>query len=273
MTDLHPSLNAPPPKAASSIYLNWTSPGGIWFYNEAIVQASARGTYFVICGWDTGYFGIQELGNGSKIAIFSVWDQRKGKNSNGKEEYHPVEKVHAHDTVTVSGFTGEGTGLKSTTPFDWKTGEVVRCAVHATVENEKTTYAGWLYCSAKNEWRHLVTFRVITCGKTLSGLYSFIEDFRRDTNSVSETRRCEFGNGWLKTDCGKFHFISEGKFTSPQGPDEANSLIDAGKTNSRLFLSTGGITTMSNALNTMFKQPQIAAAPPDDLPDCFLTEQ
>ncbi|MFN7344043.1 MAG: DUF3472 domain-containing protein [Prosthecobacter sp.] len=70
------------PKAASSIYFNWEAPVCSLFYNEATVLDSSDGSYFAICGWNTGYFGIQQLRDGNKIAIFSVWDQTKGDDPN-----------------------------------------------------------------------------------------------------------------------------------------------------------------------------------------------
>ena len=41
-----------------------------------------------------------------------------------------------------------------------------------------------------------MTFRTHTGSERLKGLYSFIEDFRRDGKSATETRRAVFGNGW-----------------------------------------------------------------------------
>ena len=70
--------HAAEPSAACSIHLWWAAPPCQWFYNEATVRNSTPGSYFMVCGWNTGYFGIQELGNGRKVAIFSVWDPAKG---------------------------------------------------------------------------------------------------------------------------------------------------------------------------------------------------
>jgi len=49
------------------------------FYNEAIVEDSVNGSYFMACGWNSGYFGIQQLGGlADKVVLFSVWDPTKG---------------------------------------------------------------------------------------------------------------------------------------------------------------------------------------------------
>jgi len=260
------SIQSAEPTAACSIHFGWPSPAATWFYNEATVQKSTRGSYFMVCGWNTGYFGIQERGDGSKVAIFSVWDPAKGDNPNNVPLEQRVEVLHEGKDVEVSRFGGEGTGGKSMTPFDWQIGEKVRCIVQATVEGEKTAYAGWLYLPKTRDWKHLVTFRVTTGGKPLSGLYSFVEDFRRDTKSVTEERRCEFGNGWVKTTDGKLHAITEGRFTCSRAKNEAQELINAGQTESALFLANGGVVKRVTEVGSMLKLPAVSTTAPQDLP-------
>ncbi len=254
------------PTAACSIHFGWPAPASKWFYHEATVQKSTRGSYFMVCGWNTGYFGIQERGDGSKVAIFSVWDPAKGDNPNNVPLEQRVEVLHEGKGVEVSRFGGEGTGGKSMTSFDWQIGEKVRCIVQAKVEGEKTAYAGWLYQPQTSEWKHLVTFRVTTGGKPLSGLYSFVEDFRRDTKSVKEERRCEFGNGWVKTTHGKLQAITEGRFTCSRAKNEAQDLINAGQTASGLFLATGGEEKLVAEVGSTLKLPSVSTQPPQDLP-------
>ena len=74
------------PKAARSVHLWYRAPEAVAFYNEVIVERSAPGSYFCVCGWNTGYFGIQELGNGKKLVIFSVWDSNQNDKSALAEE-------------------------------------------------------------------------------------------------------------------------------------------------------------------------------------------
>ena len=254
------------PTAACSIHFGWPAPASTWFYHEATVRESTPGSYFAVCGWNTGYFGIQELSDGRKVAIFSVWDPAKGDNPDNVPLEQRVEVLHEGKEVEVSRFGGEGTGGKSMTPFAWTTGEKVRCIVQATVEGAKTAYAGWLYLPAKKEWKHLVTFRVTTGGKPLSGLYSFVEDFRRDTKSVKEERRCEFANGWVKTTEGKLQAITEGRFTCSRAQNEAQELINAGQTDSALFLANGGKVKRETEVGSILKQPAVSSTPPQDLP-------
>ena len=65
---------ADPPRAARSVHLFYTAAEADWFYNELTVEQSTPGTYFMACGFSHGYFGMQELTNGKKVVLFSVWD-------------------------------------------------------------------------------------------------------------------------------------------------------------------------------------------------------
>ena len=64
--------------ACRSVHLGYPAPEATAFYNEVTIEATAPGTYFMVCGWSKGYFGVQELGNGKKVVLFSVWDPAAG---------------------------------------------------------------------------------------------------------------------------------------------------------------------------------------------------
>ena len=44
-------------RAARSVHLGYSGFEGDLFYNECVVEKSVVGSYFMVCGWDTGYFG------------------------------------------------------------------------------------------------------------------------------------------------------------------------------------------------------------------------
>src|SRR5262249_17752420 len=69
-----PRAEAKPVDACRSVHLHYPAPEAVAFCNEVTVDRSAPGTYFCACGFHMGYFGIQELGNGKKVVIFSVWE-------------------------------------------------------------------------------------------------------------------------------------------------------------------------------------------------------
>src|SRR5690242_5924211 len=64
--------------ACRSVHLRYPAPEGVAFYTEMTVEKSADGTYFMAAGWSKGYFGIQELADGKKLVLFSVWDPAAG---------------------------------------------------------------------------------------------------------------------------------------------------------------------------------------------------
>ena len=187
--------------ACRSVHLGYPAEEGLAFYNEVTVEDSAVGTYFMVCGWDKGYFGIQELGNGKKLLIFSVWDSGQ----NDPQAIDPEQRtqlVYQDDQVRVKRFGGEGTGGQSFFPYDWQIGQTYRFMVTAKVVGQRTEYGGYFFVPEDQAWKHLVTFSTRTGGRSLRGYYSFVEDFKRDRVSTTKVRRAYFGNGWVKTSAG-----------------------------------------------------------------------
>ncbi|HEY0075606.1 MAG TPA: DUF3472 domain-containing protein, partial [Abditibacteriaceae bacterium] len=119
----NPAIN---PKAARSVHLGYPAPEGTLFYNEATIEESTPGSYFMACGFHRGYFGIQELSNAKKVVIFSVWDPTVGDNPNAVATEKRVEVLSQGEGVEVSRFGGEGTGGKSMWSYGWKLGSTYR---------------------------------------------------------------------------------------------------------------------------------------------------
>ncbi len=173
-----------------------------------------------------------------------------------------MEILRKADDVTTRRFGGEGTGGQSFYRYDWKIGETYRFFVKATVEGDKTAYAAYFYLPESKTWKHLVTFRTAAGGDGLAGLYSFIEDFRRDTRSAGEVRRAAFGNGWVCDAAGTWAALDKARFTASGATWEAKDSIDAGVAEDRFFLQTGGDTKMSRELRTVIDRPQAGGKPP-----------
>jgi hypothetical protein len=74
--------------ACRSVHLHYPAPEGDAFFNEVKVEKSAEGTYFCVCGFSKGYYGIQELGNGKKLLIFSVWAASRSSTTTGRSARH-----------------------------------------------------------------------------------------------------------------------------------------------------------------------------------------
>lgn len=258
-----------PARAARSVHLGWPAPDAEVFHLAMVVEQSTPGSYFMACGWNTGYFGIQELGDRRKVAIFSVWDPTTGDDPHAVKSEDRVEILHQDPGVRIKRFGGEGTGGQCMTDFDWALGDTNRFLVRGRPDGGKTAYEGWLWNPRTGSWRHLVTFRTRTGGQPLRGLYSFVEDFRRDGRSVDETRQARFGNGWVRTVGGDWVALTRARFTASGAEWEARDNIDAGPGSSSGWfrLATGGDLRRSRELRSVLEVPP----PGIELPAAFLS--
>ena len=250
-------------RAARSVHFFWPSADATEFYNEMIVDESTKGSYFAACAWNTGYFGIQELGDGSKVAIFSVWDPTIGDDPDAVSAEERVELLHKGDDVRIKRFGGEGTGGQCMMGFDWQIGQLNRLLVRVTRKNGKTAYEGHLWIPSSKNWKHLVTFRTRTGDKAFNGFYSFVEDFRRDGASVHETRSARFSNSWSRTEHGG-HWLSlrRARFTASGADWESKDNIDGYLDDTGWFhLRTGGEISKRHELGTILERPPLRDLP------------
>jgi hypothetical protein len=228
-------------RAARSVHLSYPAPEGLLFYNETVVEQSVNGSYFMACGWNTGYFGIQQLGEpDKKVVLFSVWDPGKGDDPNAVKTEDRVDVLCEGEGLRIKRFGGEGTGGQCMWDYAWHVGETNRFIIHAKIEGPKTSYTAWFYANDMKAWKKLAEFRTRTGGLALRGYYSFIEDFRRDGKSVGEVRRARFGNGWVKTTKGEWTPLNKARFTASNAEWESKENINAGVENGSFFLATGG---------------------------------
>jgi hypothetical protein len=250
--------------ACRSVHLGYPAGEGVAFYNEVTVDESAPGTFFMVCGWNKGYFGMQEQGNGKKVLIFSVWDSGQN-NPKAVEEDKRVKLLHKDEKVRIGRFGGEGTGGQSFLDYDWKAGQNYRFLVTARPNATRTEYAGYFYLPEENAWKHLVTFSTITGGKNLGGYYSFVEDFKRDKQSTTKVRKAHFGNAWIQGKDGEWTALRKARFTADRNP-AIN--IDAGVQGDHFFLATGGETRNAGTRldDIMELPPGKKATPPEGLP-------
>lgn len=254
-------------RAARSVHLSYPAPDGRFFYNEVVVEKSVNGSYFMACGWNTGYFGIQQLdGPEDKVVLFSVWDPTKGDDPSAVKTEDRVEVLYEGEGVRIKRFGGEGTGGQCMWRHNWQTGQTNRFLIGAQTQTNKTTFTAWFY--AGNAWKKLAAFRTRTGGLPLKGYYSFIEDFRRDGKSVHETRQARFGPGWVQATGGEWKPLSRAMFTASGAEWESKDNIDAGLEGDLFFLATGGEIRMSRELRSLIELPIAGTQPPKLLLEC-----
>ena len=245
-------------KACRSVHLNYAAPAGELFVNTVTVEQSAPGTYFAVCGWDQGYYGIQEKDKGKKLLIFSVWDSK----DNDRTKLDPAKRVtvtYKDDRVRVGRFGGEGSGGQSFFDYDWTVGTTYSLAVGLKRVADRVEYTAYFFEPEKSAWTRLITFSSIAPKTSLSGLYSFVEDFKRDRASLKNARVAVFDNGWVVTANGPVP-VTAARFTADSNPSTA---IDAEITGDRFRLATGGDTANSHAkLRETLKLPEAKRTPP-----------
>ena len=230
--------------AARSVHLGYRLPEGEWFHVEARVDETQSGTYVCTAGFEKGYFGMQDLGGGRKVLIFSVWDPgdpfdfKARPDQVAKEKQ--VENLYADPAARIKRFGGEGTGGQCMIDFDWKTAEWVRFAVHAQPEDKTTIYTAYVGDAGTNTWRRLASFRAREDGGRLDGTHSFVEDFRRNRVSATQVRSASFRRVGVVDPAGVWHPARSAQFTGDQNPVMN---IDAGVRDGAFFLATGGSTT------------------------------
>ena len=226
-----------------SVHLGYQTPKAKAAYLEVVPEKTTAGTYFCALGFDMGYFGIQDLGDGKKICLFSVWEPGDAFDFKAHPDQIPADKrvglLEKGEGVNAGRFGGEGTGGQSKLPFEWELGKPTKFFVQAKPVGEFTEFTGHIYDPARQQWRLMATFRTHSKGIPLQGLYSFVEDFRRDTESAKIVHRASYRNGWLLDLEGKWQPMLEAKFTGDVTP---STTIDAGPIPGGFFLQTGGDT-------------------------------
>jgi len=257
------AADAPAYRAARSVHLSYPAPEGDVYYNEMVVEKSVPGSYFMACGWDTGYFGIQQLArDDQKVVLFSVWDPTRGNDPNAVKTEDRVEVLYEGEGVRIRRFGGEGTGGQCMGRCSWNLGETNCFVIQSQVQSNKTVYTAYIWLPSKKSWWKLATFRTRTGGRPLRGYHSFVEDFRRDGKSVHETRRAVYGNGWVHTLKGEWVPLKSARFTASSATWESPDNIDAGVAAGRFYLATGGDITASRKLRETIELPTPPPSPP-----------
>ena len=235
-----------------------------WVYMEVEAQESSPGTYFCALGFKKGYMGMQELADGKKVVIFSVWEPDHGEVADSVPEDQRAKLLAKGDGVRTARFGGEGTGGQSFFDYDWQIGETMRFLVSAEpVGDHATVFTGRFYDNKREEWQLMTQFRTITDGIRFRGVYSFVEDFRRNYESAKARRNAHYNNGWAWSVDGEATALTQSRFTADKNPALS---IDAGSLAGGFFLATGGDTQMKT---TQLNDPLSRAQPEDGPPDIF----
>ena len=229
-------------RSAASVHLTYSVPKGdevALFYNEATAKTNPIPTYYEVCGWHRGYFGMQVNSGTERRIIFSVWDAGKEANDRSKvAEENKVKLLAKGEGVFADSFGNEGTGGHSHLVYDWKTGDTYRFLVTAKPDGDATIYSGYFFFPEKQTWGLIASFRAPHDGAYLHGLYSFDEDFG---GQYGQRRRlAEFGAQWIRTAKGEWKELTEARFTHTGKVETDRFDFSAGVVGDRFTLASGG---------------------------------
>jgi hypothetical protein len=263
-------FNLKPRRNAASVHLNYPIPQGIKaaaFYCEATAMEDPTATYYEVCGWHRGYFGMQVNSPTERRIIFSVWDSGGEAVTRTKvADADRVKLIAKGEGVVTGDFGNEGTGGHSHLVYNWKTGQPQRFLVTAEPSDAThTIFSGFYFHPDKQKWMLISSWNAPKEGGYLRGLYSFNENF--DGANGHLRRKALFGNQWVQDPQGKWTELTNATFTT-DGTGKADRLDRfAGTERGQFFLSNGGFVAGFMEAGTKLKRPGGGASPGElDLP-------
>lgn len=223
----------------------YDDPVGSVIVRDVMVTTENVGTYYCALGWfgTSGYSGLQRTrgvtGNDGKTFYkhlhFSMWDT---------PTHQPIPMIWKRPEVVVEGFGGEGTGVKSYWPFDWKVGSAYTIALKLwDSDTNQTAWGMWFKDQDNHRW-----YRTATWGYPKSGLkipartYSFLEDYMGN----NLTRGMCVGPTWKEDATGKWVAVNSATVRERDGLPAWNAGVNGGA----FFVNTGGSTSNSIPSNT-----------------------
>lgn len=244
------------PKAARTVDLVYQVGEADVYYAEMVVDQSVDGSFFVACGWDTGFFGLQQYdGDDKRALIFAIWNGDDDSIADTARDMGPVQILDASPRGTTNRHGKNGLGAQFMRQIPWKVGETNRFVVDASLKGQYMTYSAWFFDQASEKWEKLATFRGFSAGKWLRGIHSSIQDIRRDTKSAAQARRARFGNMWIHQYGGTYISAADAMFVGSRSPLEARETIDSGVTNGFFSLATGGGTLKTTKIGETLRIP------------------
>jgi hypothetical protein len=147
VSDAH--FNLKPRRNAASVHLGYPVSKDdtiSQFYNEVTVRTDPLWSYYMACGFQRGYFGIQVNSPTERRIIFSVWDSGNEAVDRSKVKSEDrVQLVAKGPGVFAGDFGNEGTGGHSHLVYPWKKDRTYRFLVTAKPEGSSAIYSGYFY--------------------------------------------------------------------------------------------------------------------------------
>lgn len=255
---------------AASVHMNYPLPKDQkiqWFYNEVTAVTDPTSTFYMACGFNRGYFGMQVNSPTERRIIFSVWDSgNEGVDRAKVAAEDRVQLIAKGEGVYAGDFGNEGTGGHSHLKTMWRTGETQRFLLGAQpVDATHTVYAGYWWDAAQPGWRLIAAMKAPKAGGWLSGFHGFSENFWGSNGHL--VRKARFGNQWIRTAEGQWLELTTATFShdATGRGDRLDRFM--GVEDGQFFLSHGGFVAGYTAFGEKFTRPGTGQAPSFTLPE------
>ena len=261
-------FNLKPRRNAASVHLMYDVPKEkeiAAFYTEVTAVEDPIHTFYMACGWQRGYFGMQVNSQTERRIIFSVWDSGNEAVDRGRVgAENRVTLLAKGPGVQANDFGNEGTGGHSHLVIPWKTGVPQRFLVTGMPTNETfTIYSGYYFDPAQDQWRLVSSWRAPKDGAWLRRLHSFSENFGGSNGHLR--RRALYGNQWVRFRDGTWAEVTEASFSHDQTGREDRRDRFMGVEHGQFFLSHGGFVAGFTKFGERFHRVPSARPPVIDL--------
>ncbi len=249
-----------------SVHLGYQLPANTkltYAYSEITVPRSQDviGAYFMANGFSEGYFGIQVNSNTERRVLFSVWSPFETDNPADIPADERVVTLAKGNKVSAQDFGNEGSGGQSYLVYPWKSGVTYRFLTHVEPDGlGNTRYTSWFGEQRSNQWLLIASFRRPKTDKYLTGFHSFLENFSPDYGHLQ--RSANYGNQWVCDVDGKWHEITQARFTG-DGTARGRHRLDfaGGSEGDHFFLKNCGFFAEQVSLDQIFQRPSVAQQP------------
>jgi hypothetical protein len=250
-----------------SVHLNYKLPEKKtieWFYNEVTVPEGKDpiGSYFMANGFGEGYFGMQVNSPTERRVLFSVWSPFTTNNPREIPEDQRVGLLAKGEGVHGGEFGGEGSGGQSFLRYPWKAGATYRFLNRAKPDGKgHTVYTAWFFAPESNKWQLIASFKRPKTNTHLTGTHSFLENFA-DRNGW-QNREARYGNQWACDTEGRWHPLTEARFTGDDIARRGYRLDYAGGVAGKeFFMRNGGFFAGTVKLDSRFTRPSSGKTEP-----------
>lgn len=236
--------------------------------NQVYVPVTAPYTYFEALGWNNGfegggYCGIQDLGNGTRKYIYSLWNTLDPNNTT------PIKAAYLGQGTTVAPFGNEGTGLgSSNTDLGWSVNTWYNFVTRTWPVNGHTYFGFWSQDLSTSKWTHLLTMDYPVANVSIQDKNdAFVEDFG---DLGAPIRKALYKEAWQRSITGVWSLRNNVLFSSNDKDAVRNGIyneaFNAGVENGAFFIQIGGNTTHAFPGRTLDLSVSSSATKPTTVP-------